>query len=344
MTDFDLIWEILDKSMRKGDAMKMKWNNRVTQILGSQYPIMLGAMQGIGKSTIAAPVSEAGGFGIITAHCFRNPEKLRDDIRKAKSMTSKPFGVNLSIGLVQNIDAMLDVALDEGIKVIETSVMPGKQYLPKIREAGAKWIHKVACVEHALATERHGADAVIIVGMEGIGFKHVSQLPTLISVTWTVKQMKIPVIAAGGIGNGHTFAAALGMGAEGICMGTMFLATEECPVGQRHKQSLIDAKPSDPLFRNQALNPPDMSVLEEVMKDRENMSMEEWLKRLEKVMLQQSPDEPYKAKEMAGGSLAVGFIDRIIPVKELIDTIVSNTEEILLNQIPNQFSSMDHKR
>ncbi len=322
----------------------MKLDNRVTQILGSQYPIMLGAMQGIGKSTIAAPVSEAGGFGIITASCFRNPEKLRDDIRKAKSMTSKPFGVNFSIGLVQDMDAMLDVALDEGIKVIETSVMPGKKYLPKIREAEAKWIHKVACVEHALAAERHGADAVIIVGMEGLGFKHVSQLPTLISVSWAIKQMKIPVIAAGGIGNGHTYAAALGMGAEGICMGTMFMATEECPVGREHKQSLVDAKPSDPLFRNQALNPPDTSALEEVMKDRENMPMDEWLKRLEKVMLKQSPDKPYETKEMAGGSLAVGFIDRVVPVKELIDTIAGNAEEILLNRIPNQFSSVDHKR
>jgi len=303
---------------------------------------MLGAMQGIGNSTIAAPVSEAGGFGVITAHCFRKPEKLRDDIRKAKSMTDKPFGVNFSIGLVQNLDAMLDVALDEGIKIIETSVMPGKQYIPRIREAGASWIHKVACVEHALATERHGADAVIIVGLEGMGFKHISQLPTLISVAWAVKQMKIPVIAAGGIGDGHTFAAALGMGAEGICMGTMFVATEESPAGQRHKQSLVDAKPSDPLFKNQALNPPDMSILEEVMKDRGNMPMEEWLKRLEKVMLQQSPDKPYEVKEMAGGSLAVGFIDRIVPVKALIDTLVSNTEEILLNQVPNQFSSKDH--
>lgn len=314
----------------------MKWNNRVTQILGSEYPIMLGAMQGIGRSTIAAPVSEAGGFGIITAHCFRQPEKLRDDIRKAKSMTDKPFGVNFSIGFVPDMDVMLDVALDEGIRVIETSVMPGKQYLPRIREAGAKWIHKVATVEHALASERQGADAVIIVGLEGMGFKHISQLPTLIAVTWAVRQMKIPIIAAGGIGDGNTFAAALGMGAEGICMGTMFLATEECPVGERHKQSLIDAKPSDPLFRNQALNPPDLSVLEEVMKDRGNMPVAEWLKRLEKAMLQQSPDRPYDTKAMAGGSLAVGFIDGIVPVRDLVDTIVGGAEEILLSRMPNQ--------
>ncbi|MBM3131795.1 MAG: nitronate monooxygenase [Chloroflexi bacterium] len=247
--------------------------------------------------------------------------------------------MNFSIGFVSDMDAMLDAALDEGIRVIETSVMPGKRYLPRIREAGAKWIHKVACVEHALSAERQGADAVIIVGLEGIGFKHIAQLPTLIGVSWAVRQMKIPVIAAGGIGDGHTFAAALAMGAEGICMGTRFLATEECPASQRHKQSLIDAKPSDPLFRNQALNPPDMSVFEGVMKDRENMPMHDWLKRLEKVMLQQPPDRPYRTTEMAGGSLAVGFIDGIVPVKELIHSLVTDAEEIILKRMPGQLSS-----
>ena len=115
---------------------------------------------------------------------------------------------------------------------------------------------------------------------------------------------------------------------------TSYTVNTCCPYG----------KPSDPLFRNQALNPPDMSAFEGVMKDRENMPMDEWLKRLEKVMLQQSPDEPYKKKEMAGGSLAVGFIDRIVPVKELIDTIVVDTEEILLNEIPNQFPSINHSK
>jgi NAD(P)H-dependent flavin oxidoreductase YrpB (nitropropane dioxygenase family) len=312
----------------------MDWDNRVTRILGSKYPIMLGAMQGFGKSTIAAPVSQAGGFGIITAHCFRGPEQLREDIRRARSMTDNPFGVNFSIGFVPDMDRMLDAALDEGIKVIETSVFRAGQYASRIKEAGARWIHKVACVDHALAAERHGADAVIIVGLEGLGFKHTSQLPTMIGVAWAVRQMKVPVIAAGGIGDARTFAGALAMGAEGICMGTAFLATAESPYSAARKQSLVDARPTDPVFRSQALDPPDMKALDDVMKDREAIPFDRWLKKLEKVMLGQSADGPMKAKEMAGGSLAVGFIDRIVPVKDLIDGMVAGVEEILPDGLP----------
>lgn len=316
----------------------MKWNNRVTQLLGSKYPIMQGAYQGFGKSTIAAPVSEAGGFGIITAHALRTPKRLRQDIRRAKAMTDKPFGVNFSIGFVPQMDEMLEVAIEEGITVVETSVFRAGEYGKRLHEAGVKWIHKVASVEHALTAERDGADAVTIVGLEGIGFKHITQLPTLIGIAWAVKQMNIPVIAAGGIGDARTFAAALGMGAEGICMGTAFLATKECPISDKYKQSLIDASPTDPLFRNLALNPPNTEVLEGVMKERETLPMDQWLRRLEKVTLKQSPDKPIKAKDMGGGSLAVAFIDNIVTVKEFIDNIVKGAEEILGKELPRQFS------
>lgn len=314
----------------------MKWTNRVTLILGSKYPIMLGAMQGIGRSAIAVPVSEAGGFGIITAHCFHKPEQLREDIRKARAITNKPFGVNFSIGFVSDIDAMLDVALDEGVKVIETSVFRADEYGRRIKAAGAKWIHKVASVEHAVSAERHGADAVIIVGLDGIGFKHTSQLPTLASIAWAARQIRIPIIAAGGIGDARTFAGALAAGAEGVCMGTAFLATKECPISDKYKQSLVNAKPTDPLFRNQALNPPNTEALMEVMKERDALPLDQWLKRLEKVMLQQSPDGKMQGKEMAGGSLAVGLIDKIVTVRELIDSMVAGAEQILTSDIPRQ--------
>lgn len=316
----------------------MKWNNRVTQLLGSKYPIMLGAYEGFGRSAIAAPVSEAGGFGIITAHALRTPQRLREDIRKAKAMTDKPFGVNFSVGLVPQMDEMLEVAIEEGITVVETSVFRADEYAKRLKEAGVKWIHKVATVHHALAAESQGADAVTIVGLEGIGFKHVSQLPTLVAVTWAAKRMKIPVIAAGGIGDARSFVAALGMGAEGICMGTAFLATKECPISEKHKQSLVDASPTDPSFRNLALSPPDPADYDAVMKERETMPMGQWLKRLEKAMLKQSPDKPWKSKRMAGGSLAVAYIDKVVTVKELIDDIVAGAEDILTKKLPRQLS------
>lgn len=252
-------------------------------------------------------------------------------------MTGKPFGVNFSIGFVADIDAMLDAALDEGIKVIETSVFPAGKYGMRAKAAGAKWIHKVASVEHAVAAERQGADAVIIVGLEGLGFKHVSQLPTLVSIAWAVRLIKVPVIAAGGIGDARTFAGCLAAGAEGVCVGTAFLATQECPITDSYKQALVNASPIDPVFRSQALNPPNTEALTAVMKERDTMPLDQWVKRLEKVMLHQSADGPMKGKEMAAGSLAVGFIDQVVTVKELIDGMVTGAHQILSVDLPRQF-------
>ncbi len=314
----------------------MRMNNRVTRLLGCQYPIVLGAMQGIGRSTIAAPVSEAGGLGIITAHCFREPAQLREDIRRARAMTDKPIGVNFSIGFVNQIDAMLEVALSEGIRVIETSVFRAGEYGTRAKDAGAKWIHKAATVDHAVAAERDGADAVVIVGLEGIGFKHPSQLPTMVSIAWAVRRIKVPVIAAGGIGDAHTFASCLAAGAEGVCVGTAFMATEECRIPAARKQLLVGATPTDPVVRAQALSPADTEQLRRVMAEKDRLPLDEWLKRLEKVMLLQSPDEAMKVKEKAAGSLAVAFIDQVVTVKSLIDSMVQGAHQIL-TELPRQF-------
>lgn len=314
----------------------MRWNNRVTRLLGCQYPIVLGAMQGIGRSAIAAPVSEAGGLGIITAHCFRGPEELREDIRRARSMTDKPIGVNFSIGFVPQVDAMLDVALSEGIRVIETSVFRAGEYGARAKAAGARWIHKVASVEHAVAAEREGADAVVIVGLEGIGFKHTSQLPTMVSIAWAVRQIKVPVIAAGGIGDARTLASCLAAGAEGVCVGTAFMATQECPIPEARKRSLVEATPTDPVIRAQALSPPNSELLARVMAEKDRLPLDEWLKRLEKVMLLQSPDEAMKVREKAAGSLAVAFVDQVVTVRSLIDSMVNGARQILTD-LPRQF-------
>jgi len=252
-------------------------------------------------------------------------------------MTDKPFGVNLSIGLVSQVDKMLEVAIEEEITVVETSMYRADEQGKRLKKADVKWIHKVASVDHALAAEHQGVDAVIIVGLEGIGFKHVSQLPTLVSIAWAARRMKIPVIAAGGIGDARSFAAALCMGAEGVCMGTAFLATKECPIPDSYKQALVKASPTDAKYRNLALAPPNPEDYEKVMKEKESLPLDQWLKRLEKVMLGQSPDGPLKAKSMARGSLAVAFIDKVVTVKELIDSMVRGAEEILASELPRQF-------
>jgi len=317
----------------------MNWKTRVTGLLGSKYPIIQGAFGGFGTSAIAAPVSEAGGFGIITASALRTPEKLKEDIRKARSLTDKPFGVNLSIGLCPSINEMREAAIEERVPVIFTAAYRADDHGRRIHEAGLKWVHKVVTVKHALAAEQQGADAVVIVGMEGTAFKNINQLPTLVSITTAARMLKIPIIAAGGIGDARGLLAALAMGAEGVYMGTRFLATKECPVADHYKQKLVDARPWDSEFRERCLTPPRAEEYEKVMGERGSISREHWLQRLEQVFLSQAPagreidwerdfDEE-TALRIAGGSLAVGVIDSVMTVKELIDTIIGDAEQIL---------------
>jgi len=320
----------------------MAWKTRITELLDSKYPIIQGAFGGFGTSAIAAPVSAAGGFGIITAGSFRTPEKFREDIKRARSMTDQPFGVNLSIGLCHHIDEMREVAIEERVPVIFTSAARGDDHGKRIHEAGLKWVHKVVTVQHALAVERQDADAVVIVGLEGTAFKNLSQLPTLVSITTAVRLLRIPVIAAGGIGDANGFLAALAMGAEGVYMGTAFMATKECPIPDRYKQSLVDGQPWDPKFRDQALTLPKTEEYDRVLKEKGSMPREEWLRRLEKAALMGSPDIPTGDLEalqdsdpakvslsLLGGSLAVGVINKVVSCKELIDGIIEGAEKIL---------------
>jgi NAD(P)H-dependent flavin oxidoreductase YrpB (nitropropane dioxygenase family) len=317
----------------------MNWKTRVTELLGSRYPIIQGAFGGIGNSSLAAPVSEAGGFGIITASALKTPEGLREDIRKARSMTDRPFGVNISVGMCPRIDEMRDVAIEEKVPVIFTAAFRADDHGKRIQAAGLKWVHKVAAVKHAQAAERQGADAVVIVGMEGTAFKSISQLPTLTGITTAVRLMSIPVIAAGGIGDARGFLAALAMGAEGVYMGTRFLATEECPISTRYKQKLVDAQAWDPEFRDRCLAPPKPEEYTKIMGQRDDMDRDEWLRRLEQVMFNIAPEANEAgvdgdwgaevALSVAGGSLAVGVIDSVMSVRELIDTIIQDAERML---------------
>ena len=316
----------------------MEWQTRVSRLLGSRYPIIQGAFGGFGTSALAAPVSAAGGFGIITASAFRTPEELREDIGRARSMTDSPFGVNLSVGLCPRIDEMRETAIEQGVPVIFTSAFRADEHGKRIQDAGLKWVHKVASVRHAIAAERQGADAVVIVGLEGTAFKSIEQLPTLVSITAAVRHIKVPLIAAGGIGDARGLLAALGMGAEGVYMGTRFVATTECPVSERYKHKLVEAQPWDKEYRQRALTPPQPEEYERMMDKRDDMPTDRWLQQLEAVTFGQAAEGEIDweqgldadiALRIAGGSLAVGVIDSVVSVRELIETMVGDAERIM---------------
>ena len=303
----------------------MEWKTKLTELLGIRYPIMQGALAIIGTAELAAPVSEAGGLGTITAWTLRTPDKLRDEIRKARDMTDKPFAVNLSPAMDPSLDALRDVAIEERVPVIETAGSRAVHHGVPVKEAGLIWIHKVQTVQHALAAERDGADAVCIMGVEGAGLKSRLIIPTLVSVPLAVRKLKVPVIAAGGIGDGRGLLAALAMGAEAVQLGTVFCAVRECPLAEHHKQALVEADPFDPKWRDPILATP---RAEDIQQLKEAKDAVEVVKAAAKA---ESTGIPREAGTGAL-SLAIGFIDRVMTVRELIEGIIGEAEELLMSR------------
>jgi len=306
----------------------MEWKTRVTELLGCRYPIIEGAFGGAeGNWQLAAAVAEAGAHGTITATTSRTPEQLREDIKRCRDATDGSFGVNISIGVCPQIDEILEVCIEEKV-VLETSTYKPDAFVPRIKEAGLKWIHKVAMVKDALYAEKLGADAVILVGLEGYVFKTPSILPLFTTITWGAKQISVPIIASGGIGDAHGFLGALGMGAEGIMMGSAFLATKESAMSDRDKEAAVQLSPDNPQLRHRTLSTPDAKRYGEVMKMRDQLTLDEWVPMLRSAALE-APGADDTISRLPPVSLAVSAIDRVPTVKELVDSIIHGAEEIL---------------
>ena len=306
----------------------MEWKTRVTELLGCKYPILEGAYAGFGNWQFAAAVAETGAHGLITASVSRTPEQLREDIKKCRDATDGSFGVNLSFGICPRIEEMLEVCIEERVPV-ETAIYKPDSLAPRIKEGGVTWIHKAARVNDAIHAEKLGADAVIVVGLEGVGFKNPVQLPTMITTTWGTKQLKVPFIAAGGIGDGRGFLGALGMGADGVMMGTAFMATRECPTNEASKEAMVQSNPDNPQLRGRVLGSSDPEKYAEVMAMRDKLPMEEWLPMLERIQPGASDRGTPGVEASRVGSLAVGAINCVPTVKEFIDGIIHEAEEIL---------------
>ncbi|MDP4087931.1 MAG: enoyl-[acyl-carrier-protein] reductase FabK [Bacillota bacterium] len=217
------------------------FQTKICEIIGIKYPIFQGGMAWIADSSLAAAVSNAGGLGIIAA-ANAPVEYVRDEIRKTKEMTDKPFGVNIML-LSSNADEVAKLVCEEGVKVVTTGAgNPGK-YINMWKEHGIIVIPVVPSVALAIRMERTGADAVIAEGCESGG--HVGELTTMALVPQVVDAVNIPVIAAGGVGDGRGLAAVFMLGAEGVQVGTRFLVAKECTVHQNYKQKILDAKDID---------------------------------------------------------------------------------------------------
>jgi nitronate monooxygenase len=308
----------------------MEWKTRVTELFDCKYPILEGAYAGFGNWQFAAACAEAGAHGCITASTSRTPEQLREDIRSCRKATSGSFGVNLSFGICPRIDEMLEVCIEEKVPV-ETAIYKPDALAPRIKEGGIPWIHKSARVKDAQHAEELGADAVIVVGLEGVGFKSPEQLPTFITTSWGSKQVKVPFVAAGGIGDARGFLGALAMGADGIMMGTAFMATKECPTNEASKQGMVETRPDNPRLRWRVLSHASPKDYAEVLRKRGDLPLSEWLPMLERIQPKDTDWEgdPGIPEPSRVGSLAVAAIDSIPTVKDFIDRMIAEAEEMV---------------
>ena len=220
---------------------------RMTELLGIQYPIMQGGMQHLGVPELAAAVSEAGGLGTINVTIYPDPEDLRKAIKEVKAKTDKPFAVNISLipslHPGQELFDQVKVILEEGVTAVETAGA-SPQELADVLNAHkdqVKWIHKAACVKHAKKAESMGADIITMAGFEVAGHPHTDGVGTMVLANRTAREVKVPVLAAGGIADGRGIAAAFMLGAVGVQMGTRFLLAEECGVHQNYKDMVKKA-------------------------------------------------------------------------------------------------------
>ncbi|KAF0810614.1 2-nitropropane dioxygenase [Alcanivorax sp. S71-1-4] len=221
---------------------------RITELLGTRYPIVQGGMQNVGYAELAAAVSNAGALGIITALTQPTPEDLEREIRRCREMTDQPFGVNLTIlPTIKPVpyEEYARVACEAGIKVVETAGRNPEPFMPLFKEYGVQVVHKCTSVRHALKAESIGVAAVSVDGFECAGHPGEDDIPNLVLLPAAAAKLKIPMLASGGIGTGAQMAACLALGADGINMGTRFMATKEAPIHDNIKQAIVAASELD---------------------------------------------------------------------------------------------------
>jgi len=221
---------------------------RITELFGIEHPIIQGGMHFVGFAELAAAVSNAGGLGIITGLTQKTPADLANEIARCKDMTDRPFGVNLTFlpsFAAPPYPEYIKAIIEGGVKIVETAGRNPQPYLPYLKDAGIKVIHKCTSVRHSLKAETIGCDAVSVDGFECGGHPGEDDIPNMILLPRAAEELSVPFVASGGIGNAQQLVAALAMGADGVNMGTRFIATKEAPVHQNVKDALVAASELD---------------------------------------------------------------------------------------------------
>ncbi|MEH6942780.1 NAD(P)H-dependent flavin oxidoreductase [Bacillus sp. JJ722] len=313
----------------------MNWDTRVTQLLGIKYPIIQGGLAHLAYSDLASAVSNVGGLGQVTAMSLESPEALKEEMRKVKRLTKQPFGVNFAIG--QNnrrFEHFVEAALEEGMEVATITGGNPKAVFDLLEGTNVKKLVLVAAKRQAVKAEELGADAVMVVGQEGGGHLGRDDVGTMVLVPQVVDAVSIPVIASGGIGDGRGLMAALSLGADGIEMGTRFIATKECVhAHESYKRSLVEGSETDTVIIKRSLGAPGRAIAnswtDKILElEKENVGYEGLKNYISgqtnmKYIHQGEVDSGY-----AWAGQVLGMIKDVPSVETLISSMISNAEDI----------------
>ena len=301
----------------------------ITNLLGIKYPIFQGAMAQIARHELVSAVSNAGALGILASGGVR-PEELRKEIQQCKELTDKPFAVNLML-MMPNIDEIIDVVIEEDVKIVTTGAGTPRKFMPRLKEAGIKVIPVVPSVKAAVKIEELGCDAVVVEGMEAGG--HVGTSTTMALLPQVTSAVNIPVIAAGGIADGRGMAAAYCLGASGVQMGTVFLASEECPVTDAYKNMIIEAVDTSTTLTGEKFGAPVRGIKNELTKRYHELEEQSsTLMELEELTLGSLRRAVYDGDVENGSVMAgqiAGLVNEIRPVKNIIEDVIKEAREVL---------------
>jgi len=310
---------------------------RVTEMFGIKYPIIQGGMLWVSRAELAAAVSNAGGLGILTSANFENGDKLRREVLKVKELTDKPFGVNISLNPATRRlpnDEFIEVIIEEHVPVVETSgAKSPEELIPRLHGAGVKVIHKVATAGHALKGEQVGADAVAVVGFENGGNVGMQDVTTMVLVPKTVQVVQVPVIAGGGIGDARGFVAALALGAEGVLIGTRFMATRESPAHPKFKEWLLRSQENETVLVQRSIRNTHRSLRNKAVEktlelEARGATLEELFPWISGASYRRVVIEGELDAGMAYCGQVVGLINDIPTVKEVIESIINGVQVI----------------
>ena len=301
----------------------------ITKLLGIKYPVFQGGMAQIARHELASAVSNAGGLGIIASGGM-SIEQIREEIVNCKKHTDKPFAVNLML-MMHNIDEIIDVVIEEGVGIVTTGAGTPRKYMPKLKEAGIKVIPVIPSVKAAKKMEELGCDAVVVEGMEAGG--HVGESTTMALLPQVTSAVNIPVIAAGGIADGRGVAAAYCLGASGVQMGTVFLATEECPISDNYKNVILEAVDTSTTLTGTKFGAPVRVIKNELTKRYHELEEKSsTLMELEELTLGSLRRAAYEGDVENGSIMSgqiAGLVNEIRPVKDVIEGIFEEAQKVL---------------